>query len=575
MGQLDDLRKQANSLEDVGGYVTDVAILQGKQGGKTLLGAKLTCNVISMLGVKPRLGRAFLDADCAAGSAPTVLLSEDLWRQDFGADPHVIGRQVRVGKVPHTVIGVMPARFTFPEETGADARKGIWLPSQITPEMRERGFSLYEMIGRLRPGVPLARARAELAAVAADIRKTDPKNAPNLNFTLVSYRDAITGSVEPVFLALAAALGLVLLIACANVANLQLSRCLSRYHELAVRVAMGAPKWRLVQELIAEGAVLSLVGALLGLQLAFGILWAVHLLPENVIPMANEIHLRLSVLAVLAGVAALTTTLSSLVPALFAMRAEPQTALRGAGRGVSQKAARSRMSGWLVVGEVALAAILLVACSLLFRTLYNLEHKSLGFEVSNLTTFTATPPDSSGYLSGPPKDIAKLPSIATEVYTPVLAKLRALPGVRQAALASSIPFDGVNLNTSFDLNGKSANTPEEQKNRHAYFRVMSGGYLQTMGTPIVRGRAISDDDVEGRPFAAVVNETFARKVLRGLNPIGQQLSLGGKDSGMIEPYTIVGVMKDATQKATAQPAMSELALSYRQIPSNRSFIRWR
>jgi len=203
-----------------------------------------------------------------------------------------------------------------------------------------------------------------------------------------------------VFLALNAALGLVLLIACANVANLQLSRCLARDHELAVRTALGAPKWRLMRELLVESAVLSLIGALVGLAMAFGILQAVHALPADMIPRASEIHLRFTVLLALTGLAALVTALSSLTPVLFAIGAEPQCVLRGGGRGISARAARSRMASFIVAGEVALAAVLLIACSLLFRTLYNLEHKWLGFQVENLVTFSATPPTSAGYLSG-------------------------------------------------------------------------------------------------------------------------------------------------------------------------------
>lgn len=569
---LEDLRKQAHSFEGIGGYMADVAILRGAQGGKTLLGPKLTCNLIRMLDARPLIGRSFEDADCARGAAPVVILSEPLWRQDFGADPHILGKQVRVGDVPTTVIGVMSSSFNFPEEERSAAAKGIWLPSRLTPDIERRGFTMYELIGRLRPGVSLSQAGAELGTVAANIRKQDPHDSARLTFTLAPYRDRVTNSVRPVFLALAAALGLVLLIACANVANLELSRYLSRDQELAVRVALGAPKLRLLRELMLEGFVLSALGALAGLALASAILRGLQLLPDDLIPLANAIHLRLDVLWALGGLAAVATLLSSLVPAMLAMRAEPQAVLRGAGRGLTTRVSRSRLAGLLIVGEVAIAAVLLVASSLLFRTLYHLEHKQLGFNVPGLITFSATPPTSSGYLGGPELNRSISGASAVQRYSEILERLRTLPGVERAALASSIPFDGVNINTSFDLNGKQK-TPEERKRQHAMLRVASGDYLAAMRTPLVRGRAISDDDVAGRPFVAVVNETFARKFLGSGDPLGQQLSLGGKDTGMDLPYTIVGVMQDAVQKGTAQSIIPEMMLSYRQIPEHSLFYR--
>ncbi len=566
---LQDVRHESKTLSDVAGYVTDIAILQGKQGGKTLSGAKLTCNLLTLLGAQPMMGRGFSEKDCAEGAAPVVLLSERLWRQDFGADPRIVGKQVRVGDVPQTVIGVMPARFTFPEEAGAQALKGILLPSRLTPEIRGRGFTLYDAIGRLRPSATLGQAKAELTTIAADIRKQQSQGASGVHFTLKPYRERITGSVGSVFGALAAALGLVLLIACANVANLQLSRCLARQQEFAVRVALGASKTKLLGGLMVESGLLSLAGALVGLQLALGILQLLKLLPEDLIPRANEIQLRWDVMAVLVAFALFATVLSSVIPALFAMRIEPQTALRGAGRGVSQKAGSTRMAGWLVVSEVAIATVLLVGCSLLFHTLYNLEHKALGFRTNSVITFQATPPTSGGYLGGASAGGPR--AMGREVYEPLLQKLRAIPGIEQVALASSIPFDDVNFNTSFTLNGQASRTDEERRAQHTAIRVMSGGYLQAMAMPLERGRGISDDDIETRPFGALINEAFAREFLKGKDPLGQRIELGGKDTGMVKPYTVVGVMRDAVQKSIAEPPKPELVLSYRQIPERSLF----
>jgi predicted permease len=465
----------------------------------------------------------------------------------------------------------MPASFAFPDQDRSDAEKGIWLPWQPSEAMRQgRGFTVALLVGRLRPGATERQANAELSTIAANIKRQSPSDARDLQFALLPYQEMVTGAIRPVFLALTAALGLVLLIACANVANLQLSRCLARDQELAIRTALGAPKWRLLRELVAEGAVLSILGALVGLAIAFAILQAVHALPPDMIPRAGEIHLRLTILLALALLAALVTVLSSITPALFALGAEPQSVLRGAGRGMSARAARSRMAAFIVVGEVALAAVLLVACSLLFRTLYNLEHKWLGFQVENLVTFRATPPSSAGYLSGATEPKPGEQSVATHVYSPILDELRKLPGVDQAALTSSIPFDGVDMHTSFSLNGHENRTQEEKNTYHAMIRVMSGDYMQALHTPMVRGRAISNDDTGTQQFVAVVNQAFARRFLKG-DPIGQKIELGGKEIGMEKPYTILGITADAVQKSTASPAEPELMLPYLQIPERSLF----
>jgi predicted permease len=228
------------------------------------------------------------------------------------------------------------------------------------------------------------------------------------------------------------------------------------------------------------------------------------------------------------------------------------------------------MAGWVVAGEVAIAMVLLIACSLLFRTLYNVQHKPLGFDAGNLITFTATPPNSAGYLSGGQPGTSAKTSIATQVYEPILNRLRRLPGVQDAALTSSLPFDGVDMRTSFELNG-AKETEEEKQARHAEIRVMSGDYMRVVRTPMVRGRAISDTDTGSHPYVAVVNQTFAREFLKGTDPIGQHIALGGKDTGMITPYTVIGVAADAVQKKVGAPPMPELMLSYQQIPQKSLF----
>jgi putative ABC transport system permease protein len=573
---LEDIRQRSRVLEDAAGYEGDVAIIQTAQGAETVFGPKLTWNLLNMIGARPAIGRGFTQADGETGAPPTAILSDQLWREQFGADPKIVGQTVRIGAIPHTVIGVMPPSFQFPDTEMYTSVSAVWLPFQPTKEMQtERGYNFLTLLGRLRRGVTLDQARADLDTTAKSIAKDDPKEAKDLRLTAVPFQSAVTHSARPVFLGLLAALALVLLIACANVANLQLARCLARQQEFAVRTALGADRWRLIRQLLVEGGLLSVLGSAVGLGLSTAILWSLHKLPDDVMPRASEIHLRFSVLAMLAVIAIAVTLLSSLLPVLLAWRVQPETALRGQSRASTAHAARSRMAGWLVSGEVALAAILLVATGLLFHTLYNLEHQRLGFETRHVITFTATPPDSGGYLAfqssiGNFAATAPATSIANTIYAPLLDRLRHLPGVRVAALASSTPLDGVDIHTSFEVVGQPK-TEGGKNERQAKIRVMSGGYSQAIGTAVVQGRGISDDDTASAPFVAVINQALADKYFRNVNPIGQQLDLGGKDTGMLKPYTIVGVLENNLRHNLSEATRPELTLSYQQIPRDSLF----
>jgi predicted permease len=572
---LEDIRERSRTFEELAGYESDVAIIQTAQGGETVFGPKLTWNLLPMIGARPAIGRVFSKADGQDGAPPTAILSDLLWRKQFGANPNVIGQDIRVGGVPHKIIAVMPPDFRFPDNQMYTATEAVWLPLQPNKEMQtQRGLNFVTIAGRLKRGVSISQARADLTATAKSIERDFPKDAKDLRLNAVPYRNVVTYSVRPVFAGLVAALALVLLIACVNVANLQLARCLTRQQEFAVRTALGADRWRLIRQLLVEGGLLSVLGSGVGLGLAAIVLWSLHKLPEGMMPRAADIHLRLSVLAMLAVVAVFVTLLSSLLPVLLAWKTQPETALRGQSRASTAGVARSRLAGWLVSGEVALAAVLLVATGLLFHTLYNLEHERLGFETEHVITFTATPPDSLGYLAfqsdiGNPGANAPATSIGLRVYQPLLERLRHLPGVREAALASSTPLDDVNFNTSFDIVGQPKIEGKNEKS--TLIRALSGSFNTAIGTPVARGRAISDDDTASAPFVAVVNEAFANKYFHGVNPLGQQLDLGGKDTGMLKAYTIVGVLKDNLRHSLTEPPKPELSLSYQQVPPNSLF----
>jgi putative ABC transport system permease protein len=568
-----DIRDQGTNLEMAGIYSEDIGVVQGKEGSVSVVTPGTSAEVFNILGAKPLLGRTFTEEEGKAGGPQVVLISEGLWRGSFNSDPTILEHPIRVNGKPRTVVGVMPSTFRFPETMGVDMAKGLWLPIQPTPEMsKDRGYHFLRIMATLKPGVTLAREQSEINAIAQHIRESDSHAGKDLSFRVDGYQALLTGPVGPVFLALAIALGLVLLIACANVANLLIARCLVRQHEFAVRAAMGASGGRLARQLLVEGGALSALGCGLGFALAYFAVLAVHKLPADTIPRGEEIVVRWPVILILAAIATVTTVLSALLPALLVAKSDPQKALQGASRGVGTRSVRGKLSGSVIAGEVALSALLLVATGLLFHTLWNLQHAQLGFDVTRVTTFTVMPSDAAGLANmAVSQDAANAPiSTAVLVYQPVLERLRAVPGVLDATLVTAPPLSGVDLSTSFDIVGK----PHDREHKmDARITAVSGSYARVMGTPVIRGRMITEDDNTIAPYVIVINETLAKKYFSAADPIGQQLDLGGKDTGMVKPYTIVGVLGDQIDSGVAQAPKPFLMVSYEQVPTTSLFYQ--
>ncbi len=563
-----DVRDQAtHSFTQVGVYAEDVAVVQSGDSSVSVSAPLLSPALLSMLGASPMLGRTFTAQEGEPNGPSVALLSEGMWRETFHADPAILGRVVRVNAQPRTVVGVMPQSFRFPESVGPDIRKGIWLPLQPSVLMRtSRGYDFEYILGQLRPGVSLAQAQSELTRTAQSIDRANPKGASMLFLTATPYLQTITGQVRPVFLGLISALALVLLIACANVANLLIARCLGRQQEFAVRAALGAPRSRLIRQMLVEGSALSLLGCSLGIALAWVLLRMLRSLPDGAIPRAENITLDWSVILILTAVATLSALLSSILPALLVARTDPQRALQSASRGLGSRGVSSRLTRTLVIGEVAVSTLLLVATGLLFHTLWNLEHTALGFTTTNITAFSAVPPDATGFANmAVSADTEHAPaSVATSIYAPVLDRLRQAPGVTSAALASAPPLSGIDMHTSLRIVG------EPHDNAHAYNTRMTAvtpEYARLLGTPVLRGRMIADSDTMTAPPVAVVNQALAQLIFGARDPLGHQMDLGGKDTGMLKPYTIVGVLADQKDSAVNQPAGPLLLLPYQQIPT--------
>jgi len=571
-----DIKEQARQFQSVAAYTIDFGVVRTPQTSQATTSVKATASLFKVLGVTPSLGRPFLDSDNEPGAPNVVILTFPFWREHFGSDAHAIGQQVHIGDAPYTIVGVLPADFRF---SGNDASSGVWLPYQPdSMSLKERNSNFLYLIGSLRGEVSQHSAQDERASIAHGIAQKDPQHAKDIKLRLIPFQEVVTSRVRPVFLALTGALILVLLIACANVANLLLARCLARSQELAIRTALGASRRALLLQMLIEGGVLCVFGAAVGVGLAHFMLEGVHHLPPDLIPRAEEIHLRLSVFFALLGATIVVTLLSSIAPALVATRSDPQAVLQEGSRGASFGRGRSRLRGLMVAGEVALSVILLVSGGLMFRTLYKLQHIYLGFEKDNITSFITFPGNAAGFFSFDKKQATSQDqSIAFRVYQPMADKLSQLPGVVDVGYANSLPFEGIDMNTSFDVVGR-LRPPDEPNKNHALMRAVSGSYLRTMKTPVVRGRAITDEDTASSPYVIMINETMAKQYFSGQDPIGQQIDFAGRgkdreDSGMTLPYRIVGVIADAVQQTIGQPPTPEVDLAYPQVPVNSFYYQ--
>ena len=566
-----DVRTQSKLFDDVAGYSNDVSVLETSDTSQSIDAPRVSVDLFAMLGTRPLLGRTFTQAEGESGGPNVALLSEGIWRNTFHSDPNIVGKSVRIGGQNRTVVGVMPAAFHFPEEAGLDLEKGVWLPLQPTQMMlNDRGYALFNVVGKLRPGVSVQQAQQELDAIAAHVPLK--KDDSPVTLSAHPYQEVLTGPVRPVLYGLFAALALVLLIACANVSNLLIARCLSRQQEFAVRAALGASRLRLMRQMLAEGLTLSVFGCGAGVVLAELAMLAMRKLPDGTIPRADSIGIHWSIVLVLAAIAVFTTVLSALLPALMVARANPQAALQSASRGVGARSVSGKLSGMLVAGEAALSTLLLIGTGLLFHTLWNLERSRLGFEIEHITRFTAMPADAAGFSNmAVSQDLANAPvSVATLVYQPMLERMRHLPGVRAAALATTPPLSGSDLSSSFDVVGVAKDPRHE---RVARVSAVSGEYAQVFGTPLLRGRMISDEDTASAPFVTVINEALAKKYFRGQDPLGKQIDLGGKDTGMIKPYTIVGVLGDQVDHGVGADVQPLILIPQQQVPTTSLFYQ--
>ena len=547
---FEDLRAQATSYEAMAAYYGSGLTLTGRDEAVRLEGAEVTGAFFDVLGVRPLLGRGFRPDENEAGKSDVAVLSHSLWKNRFAGDRGVVGRTVLLDGTPHTVVGVMPEGFSFP------ARRDVWIP--VTKDGAwgpgNRGAWWISVIGRLKEGVTPERADTEARAVAARLEKAYPDVNTGVSFTALPAHEAIVGDVRGKLLVLLAGVGFVLLIACANVANLLLARSAARRGEIAVRIALGAGRGRLVRQFLTESAILGLLGGGAGLLLAlYGTEVLVALKPQG-IPRLDGVGVDGTVVAFTLGLSLLTGLLFGLVPALQLTRPGLVEELKEGGRGTQGGRRSARTRGALVLAQTALAVMLLAAAGLLLRSFLLLQGVDPGFEKGQALVFRVSVPGSA-------YDDAR----AVVFYDRLLERMRAIPGVQQAGAVMGRPMGGLGFGFSFEVDGWPEALPGQAPVMET--RVATPDYFRAMGIPLLRGRAFTAADRAGSPQVVVLSESGVRKFFPNEDPMGKRIQLGwGLGEDRFAGGTVVGIVRDVKHFGLDEEEEPEIYLPHAQTP---------
>ena len=521
-----DWQAQNHSFEQMAAYGFDSFNVGGERP-EAIKGSSVAPGFFSILRVQAVLGRTFSPDEDRPGQGNVVILGNKLWRDHFASDPAIVGRNVLLNSQTYTVIGVMPPKFKFPD--WAD----LWVPMAWSDERRAvRGNHNYMVIGRLKSEVSVAQAKEDLSAISARLEQQYPEDDKGWGATLLPLREQLVGDARPALLVLLGAVAFVLLIACANVANLVLAKTLARKKEIAIRTSLGASRAVVLRQILAETLILSISGAAFGLFLArFGIALMEKFLADQ-LPSSVEITLDAQVLAFTLFLALFAGILAGLLPAVRFTRTDVYEALKqGQSRGSSDSSG-NKTRGLLVVSEVALSLVLLVGAGLMLRTLLQLSSVRPGFDPNNVLT-AALPVPGTRFST---------PAAEARFCAQLLEQLRATPGVLSAALIDSLPLDGGGSHQPIAVEGQPIVPMADQPEIDV--RVISPGYLNTMRIPLLRGRDLNDADVVGRPPVVLVSESVARRFWPNDNPIGKHITLTFSGKAAREVVGVVGDVKE-------------------------------
>ncbi len=555
-GNYFDLKAQQTVFERMSALSGSEMNLTGEGGPEKLKGfAVLDGEALDILGVRPPLGRVFLPGEYLRGANKVLLISHELWLRQFGGTADVVGKELILNDERFTVIGVLPADFRF---LNPDA--SFWAPAGFSPQLRAyRAGHYLTVLARLKPGITEAMAQAEIKTLMQRIAREHPAEAGKLSAIVQPLHDHLTGNVRRPLLVLLAAVGLVLLIACANLANLLLARSASRRKEFAVRVALGAGRWRIVRQSLTESVLLAGTGGVCGLLVAvwsFAVLR--QLIPPELIGIAT-LGLNGQVLVFTLGLSVLTGVLFGLAPAWQATQLDVNEALKQGGARTG--AGHRRMQNALVVVEVALALVLLIGAGLLVRTFFHLRQIDVGFRAESLLTLQTRLPRARY------EDIAK----RTNFFRQTLERVRALPGVVSAAYTSSLPMAGLGGIYTVAIEGHPAQAGVALEAGH---RQISSDYFTTLGIPLREGRAFDERDTLQTEPVAIINETMARRFWPQENPLGKRFSIDEDYQGRSAPQllTIIGIAGDVKHRGLEDDIRPELYLPHAQAFYNSSSI---
>jgi putative ABC transport system permease protein len=522
-----DWQRQSSSFESMAAYGGRTFTFGGTERPEAIMGAAVAPEFFSVLRARPMLGRTFASEENLPGGSHVILLSYKFWRDHYASDRAIVGRDITINSRPYSVAGVMPESFRFP------GWAQVWAPLGWSDDQRVvRGNHNYMVVGRLKPGVDIQQAKSEFSAISTRLEQQYPEDNKGWGATVVPLRDQMVGDIRPALLVLFGAVAFVLLIACANVANLVLARTLARRKEIAIRGALGASRAAILRHILTESVLLSLAGGALGLLLArFGITLLAKVLADRLPPFV-AVTLDTQVLAFTLLLSIIAGVLAGLIPALRYTRTDVNEALKqGQSRG-SSDASGGKTRNVLVVAEVALSLVLLIGAGLMVRTLWELRNVRPGFDSANvLTMFLAVPADRFASPSG-----------QINFFQEVLQRVRALPGVDSAGVIDSLPLssDG-GSHQPFSIEGHPVLPMAEQP--EVDVRLISPGYLRAMHVPVVRGRDLSDADSAGRPGAVLISDALAHRFWPNEDPVGQHITLTFSPDVIREVVGIVGNVK--------------------------------
>ncbi|HEV8204650.1 MAG TPA: ABC transporter permease [Pyrinomonadaceae bacterium] len=542
-----DWRTQNQTFEGMAAIADDSFNLTGTGDPERLEGQRVSTDLFPLFGVEPQIGRVFAAAEDQPGNERVVLLSYGLWQRRFGGDAGIVGKTLQLNGAGYTVVGVMPARFQFP--TPDDE---VWVPIAFTQEdAANRNRHYLRVVGRLKPGFSLAQAQADMSTIATRLQQQYPETNTDLGAVITPLHEHLVGDIRPALLILLGAVGLVLLIACANVANLLLARAAVRQKEIAVRVALGARRSRLIRQFLTESVSLSLLGGFVGLVISYvGLIVLKSFIPEN-ISQARAISIDYKVLGFTLLVSVATGLIFGLAPALQSIRFNQAETLKEGGRDAATGGSGKRLRSLLVMAEVAISLVLLIGAGLLINSFLRLRNVDPGFRAENLLTMKIVLPE--------PKYEKKVQRSA--FYTDVIQRVQSLPGVRSAAVTTNLPLYRQGNSISIGIEGRPAPPPGQED--IIVTRIISPGYFDTMSIPLLKGRPLTDQDTDDSPNVVVISEGMARRYWPGEEAIGKRIAVGRVKS-QEDWIQIVGVVKDVRQfELTADPK-PQMYLTHRQ-----------